>query len=227
MKSVRILMERLANYDVYENFSWSGKSGILKDNVTKLVFSDLEGVIKLVINTINMKSSEPRGSVIKTLKDFCKRSSQNKKRVEDKQRKAEENETAADKWKVTKSTLQRRCKNQNLGRYGRPTVLKKAEEDDLIRGLTTAAEWGFPLSHFKIRCIVKQYLDSKGVVEKRFKYNFPGPDWLLSQYSLHDSESSVGPMDFDNVDIEENREDFDQSDIEENMTLAIRRKFKK
>ncbi len=80
--------------------------------------------------------------------------------------------TAADKWKVTKSTLQRRCKNHKLGKYGRPTFLKKAEEDELIR----AAEWGFPLTHFEIRRIVKQYLDIKGVVERRFKDNFPGPD---------------------------------------------------
>ncbi|CAH0558672.1 unnamed protein product [Brassicogethes aeneus] len=90
-KSVRILMERVAIYDVYENFSWSGKSGILNDNVTKLVFSDLEGIINLVMVTIKMKCEEPRENVVKALKDFCKRSSQNKKRVEDKQRKAEEN----------------------------------------------------------------------------------------------------------------------------------------
>lgn len=53
------------------------------------------------------------------------------------------------------------------------------------------------------------------------------------EYSLHDSESSVGPMDFDDVDMEENREDFDnvgieekredfgQSDIEKNMTAEL------
>ena len=65
------------------------------------------------------------------------------------------------------------------------------EEDELIRGLTTAAEWGFPLTHFEIRCMVKRYLDINGVVEKRFKENFPGPDWILSFLDRHRGELSA------------------------------------
>ena len=68
---------------------------------------------------------------------------------------------------------------------------KKVEEDELIRGLTTAAEWGFPLTHFEIRCMVKRYLDINGVVEKRFKENFPGPDWILSFLDRHRGELSA------------------------------------
>lgn len=99
--------------------------------------------------------------------------------------------TAARQWKVTKSTLQRRCRNKQTGKYGRPTVLKKEEETELIGGLTTAAEWGFPLTHFDIRCIVKRYFDNKGVTEPRFKNNFPGPDWLTGFLKRHRNELTV------------------------------------
>lgn len=35
-----------------------------------------------------------------------------------------------------------------------------------------------PLGGFDIRCIVKAYLDKKGIKENRFKNNLPGLDWF-------------------------------------------------
>ncbi|KAJ4435868.1 hypothetical protein ANN_18488 [Periplaneta americana] len=56
---------------------------------------------------------------------------------------------------------------------------------------TTEAEWGFPLTPFDVRCIVKQYLDKKGATEKRFKNNLPGDDWYRSFLQRHNGVLSL------------------------------------
>ncbi|KAJ8952542.1 hypothetical protein NQ314_007511 [Rhamnusium bicolor] len=92
---------------------------------------------------------------------------------------------AAELWSVTKSTLQRRLKNKQMAKYGRPTVLIKDEERELVDRLQIAAEWGFSLTTFDISGIVKRYLDNKGVSEPRFKTNLPGIDWAISFLCRH------------------------------------------
>lgn len=42
---------------------------------------------------------------------------------------------AQEKFKIPKSTLQRKIKGKNMGRVGRPTELNSEEEDKLIEGV--------------------------------------------------------------------------------------------
>jgi hypothetical protein len=86
----------------------------------------------------------------------------------------------AEKYGISKSTLQRKSKGLNPGKWGKPTALTSEEEKNLVHGLVKAAEWGFPFSYMDIRTLVKGYLDRRGVVHKPFKDNLPGTDWCAS-----------------------------------------------
>lgn len=84
---------------------------------------------------------------------------------------------AEKKFGVPKSSIQRKVKNVQQNPYGRPTVFNEDEEKTISQCLALTAEWGFPLTVFDVRYVVKKYLDKKGVVESRFKNNFPGSKW--------------------------------------------------
>lgn len=84
---------------------------------------------------------------------------------------------AEKKFGVPKSSIQRKVKNLQQNPYGRPTVFSQDEEKVISQCLALTADWGFPLTIFDVRCVVKKYLDKKGVVESRFKDNFPGSKW--------------------------------------------------
>ncbi|XP_063237501.1 uncharacterized protein LOC134539411 [Bacillus rossius redtenbacheri] len=85
---------------------------------------------------------------------------------------------AEQKFGVPKSSIQRKVKNVQQHPYGRPPVLSETEEKQIAEYLALAGEWGFPLTAFDIRCIIKKYLDKKGMVEPRFKNNLPGKKWI-------------------------------------------------
>lgn len=61
---------------------------------------------------------------------------------------------------------------------GAPTALNKEEEKTLVEGLLVCAKWGFPLKNTDVRNIVQGYLNHAGKVEKRFKDNRPGLEWV-------------------------------------------------
>ncbi|KAJ4436072.1 hypothetical protein ANN_18699 [Periplaneta americana] len=98
---------------------------------------------------------------------------------------------AAEKHSVDRSTLNRKLKGLHMQSFGRPTALSSKEEHHLLQGIITAAEWGFPLTSFDVRCIVKQYLDKKGATEKRSKNNLPGDDWYRSFLQRHNGVLSL------------------------------------
>ena len=61
---------------------------------------------------------------------------------------------------------------------GSSTALNNEEEQHLVEGLLECAKWGFPLRGCEIGNIVQGYLNRTGRVEKRFKENRPGSEWL-------------------------------------------------
>jgi len=67
---------------------------------------------------------------------------------------------------VPKSTINRKKNNKNMLSVGRPCVLQDEEDKSLVEGLITASKWGFPLTCFEVRLIVKHYLNRKGVTAK-------------------------------------------------------------
>lgn len=76
------------------------------------------------------------------------------------------------------SSLSRKKRGLFNRKYGGQTVLTADEEKQIVEGIKTAGIWGFPLSVYDVKIIVKNYLEKKGQREKRFKHNMPGRRWM-------------------------------------------------
>ena len=50
---------------------------------------------------------------------------------------------AAEKFKVSRASLQRHLKNNNISGAGRPCALTQVEEDTLAKTINTVTNWGF------------------------------------------------------------------------------------
>lgn len=84
----------------------------------------------------------------------------------------------SEKYKIPRTTLQRRSKGLQQKKYGGQTVLSDEEEQFIVEGLLACAEWGFPLGTKDIRIVVKGYLDRQGRGVTLFKNNMPGNEWV-------------------------------------------------
>lgn len=62
---------------------------------------------------------------------------------------------SAEYYGVPKSTISDRIKNVNVKKVGGQTILSSEEEGRLVVAINLAAEWGFPLSPYDLRMIVK------------------------------------------------------------------------
>jgi hypothetical protein len=60
---------------------------------------------------------------------------------------------------------------------GRPPILSKEEELQLLEKIQVLADWGFPLTGWDLCHFVKSYLDKRGMVS-RFKNNLPKRRWV-------------------------------------------------
>ncbi|XP_026293771.1 uncharacterized protein LOC113217881 isoform X3 [Frankliniella occidentalis] len=67
---------------------------------------------------------------------------------------------------------------------GQP-VFTDDEEEDIKDHLMTLYDWGYPFGRWDIRLVVKQYLDTCGRTELRFKDNFPPDMWIERYLSRH------------------------------------------
>uniref|UniRef100_A0A915J617 Uncharacterized protein n=1 Tax=Romanomermis culicivorax TaxID=13658 RepID=A0A915J617_ROMCU len=47
------------------------------------------------------------------------------------------------------------------------------------------AKWGYPLTRWDLRHLVKNYLDNKGATIIRFKDNLPGEEWVACFLGRH------------------------------------------
>lgn len=92
---------------------------------------------------------------------------------------------ASKKFNVPRITLYNKVKGVHSKSVGGQTVLSGIEELVLRDHLLFLAEFGFPMTQFELRIIVKSYLDSTGKIEKRFKNNFPGVDWVVLFLKRH------------------------------------------
>lgn len=92
---------------------------------------------------------------------------------------------ASEKYGINKSTLSRRSRGKNTQNVGCPTVFNENNEKCLAESLILASEWGFPLTQYNLRLIVKRFSDRQGIVEKLFKGNFPGVDWAKNFLERH------------------------------------------
>lgn len=98
-------------------------------------------------------------------------------------------EEVAKKYGIHKSVLYRHC-TRDMKQHGGQRALSDETEMFLIDNINKCAEWGYPLDTLDLRYIVKMYLDKIGIIHKRFKDNFPGPDFVQSFLLRHKSEIS-------------------------------------
>ena len=61
---------------------------------------------------------------------------------------------------------------------GTPRPLSGEVEKQLANMIDNLAEWGYPVGKFEIQIMVKDILDKNQIIEKRFKNNLPGDDWV-------------------------------------------------
>jgi transposase-like protein len=98
---------------------------------------------------------------------------------------------AAEKYNITKSTLHRKLKGQNLNPHGGQTVLTVEEESMLVQGLLETAKCGLNLQKHDVCLLVQCYLDIIRRKETRFKNNMPGVDWVRNFLKRHQGELTV------------------------------------
>lgn len=58
---------------------------------------------------------------------------------------------AAKEYGISKWTLQRKSRNQNMGKPGHPTVFSEEQEYKIAKSILLAANWGFPLTPYDIK----------------------------------------------------------------------------
>jgi hypothetical protein len=84
---------------------------------------------------------------------------------------------ASERFNVPKSTIKDHLADSHSSDIGRPTVLSKEEEIQLLERIQVMADWGFPLTGRDLCHFVKSYLDKRGIVT-RFKNNLPTSKWV-------------------------------------------------
>lgn len=95
------------------------------------------------------------------------------------------------------STLSRKRRGLFNRKYGGQKILSDEEEQQIVHGIKTAGIWGFPLTVYDVKMIVKNYLDKIGRREKRFENNVPGRRWM--QRFLHDNRNVLSERNAENI----------------------------
>lgn len=92
---------------------------------------------------------------------------------------------ASESFGVPYSTLNNHFHGHHPLTYGGQPVLNEEAENALVNALQTCAQWGFPLKPIDIRRITQQYLNKRGLNEKRFSNNMPGEGWFNGLMKRH------------------------------------------
>ncbi|XP_063226845.1 uncharacterized protein LOC134533299 [Bacillus rossius redtenbacheri] len=85
---------------------------------------------------------------------------------------------AAEKfWNISRSTIKNKLKGVHTKKPGRQPILTEEEEETLVEHTTILCDFGFPITEYALRCVVKLYLDKMGRNVCEFRDNLPGYDW--------------------------------------------------
>lgn len=79
---------------------------------------------------------------------------------------------------IPQATISRKVNGKQTKPNGRQTVFSAGEETLIAQFLNEVASWGYPLGYDDLRLVIKGHLDKRGVVEKRFKKNLPGNEFI-------------------------------------------------
>uniref|UniRef100_A0A915IV14 HTH psq-type domain-containing protein n=1 Tax=Romanomermis culicivorax TaxID=13658 RepID=A0A915IV14_ROMCU len=99
--------------------------------------------------------------------------------------------TAAEAFNVHHTTLSRGLRSKTTERHGQPTALFVSDETDLVGYISVLSMWGFPVTTFQIRHLVKNMLDRHGLVTDCFVNNLPGTEWASAFVKGHKGELST------------------------------------
>lgn len=69
---------------------------------------------------------------------------------------------AKEQFGIPRCSINRAITGKNSGKVGRPFVLNETDQNILVKCICSAGEWGFPLTTYDIRLIIKAYLDRSG-----------------------------------------------------------------
>lgn len=76
---------------------------------------------------------------------------------------------AAEKYGIHRNTLWLKIKGKHQNKHGQQKVFSDEEENIFAVHIITMSTFGFPITTFDLRCIVKSYLDRQGKNVKCFK----------------------------------------------------------
>jgi len=65
---------------------------------------------------------------------------------------------AEKKYRISKSTLQRKVNNKNMMKVGSPNTFSEKYEENLVKGICLSTKWGFTFISMDIRLLVQQFL---------------------------------------------------------------------
>lgn len=85
---------------------------------------------------------------------------------------------ASEQYAIPFSTVRRWVKQPNLLKYGGQTALCENDERNLVEGLLTCANWGFPQQPRDVKTIVQSFIDKEGRHVSQFRNNRPGSEWV-------------------------------------------------
>ena len=92
---------------------------------------------------------------------------------------------AAQRNNVPHSTLSDKMKNLHPMKPGGQIRLNVETEEAIVEILDTLTSLRLPFDSFDLRLLVKDYLDKQKIVDRRFKQNTPGVDWVNSFIKRH------------------------------------------
>ncbi|VEN60718.1 unnamed protein product [Callosobruchus maculatus] len=92
---------------------------------------------------------------------------------------------ASEKYGIHRNTLWLKLKGKHNKPHGQQKVFTDQEENVFVVHIITMSDFGFPVTSFDLRCIVKCYLQQCGRKINCFKQNLPGNDWVKSFLARH------------------------------------------
>lgn len=99
---------------------------------------------------------------------------------------------AAEKHGIHYSILYRHLKKgASMKAQGGQTALTSEEEKLFVERIVICGDWGYPIDSTTLRLLVKDFLDRRGKVVKRFKDNVPGRDFVESFLRRHRESLAV------------------------------------
>lgn len=99
----------------------------------------------------------------------------------------------AQEFNIPFATLHRNYKGlpQCRRKPGGQPRLSEQTEKELIVLVSILIDFGILIDSFDIRCMVKGYLDKRGIVDAKFRGNLPGIDWVRMFMKRHDLSQQI------------------------------------